>query len=93
MAIVHDLAEAIVGDIAPSANMPKEEKHEKERQAMQDMVALLNNSTAAQEIQTLWLEYEEGSTSEALFIKDVDKFEMIVQAYEYEKSMSFVLNI
>lgn len=40
----------------------------------------------AQEIYALWIEYEEAATAEALFVKDLDKFEMIVQALEYEKS-------
>jgi putative hydrolase of HD superfamily len=39
----------------------------------------------AQEIVGLWQEYEDAQTPEALFVKDLDKFEMIVQALEYEK--------
>jgi putative hydrolase of HD superfamily len=30
-------------------------------------------------------EYEAGLTPEAMLVKDLDKFEMILQAYEYEK--------
>lgn len=32
-------------------------------------------------------EYEAGLTAEAELVKDLDKFEMILQAYEYEKGM------
>jgi putative hydrolase of HD superfamily len=39
----------------------------------------------AQEITSLWQEYEDAATPEALLVKDLDKFEMIVQALEYEK--------
>lgn len=39
----------------------------------------------ANEIAGLWHEYEEAKSPEALFVKDLDKFEMIVQALEYEK--------
>lgn len=46
---------------------------------------LLGDTTMAQEIVDLWQEYEDASTPEALFVKDLDKFEMIVQALEYEK--------
>lgn len=46
---------------------------------------LLGNTTMAQEIVDLWQEYEDASSPEALFVKDLDKFEMIVQALEYEK--------
>lgn len=31
MALVHDLAESIVGDIAPADNVSKEEKHRREK--------------------------------------------------------------
>ena len=36
----------------------------------------------------LWpfcVEYEEGKTAESRFIRDMDKFECMVQAYEYEQ--------
>jgi putative hydrolase of HD superfamily len=34
----------------------------------------------------LWLEYEEGTSIEAILARELDKFEMIVQANEYELS-------
>ena len=36
-------------------------------------------------MRALWAEYEEATSPEALFVKDLDKYEMIVQAFEYEK--------
>ncbi|KAJ6993999.1 5'-deoxynucleotidase hdd1-like [Populus alba x Populus x berolinensis] len=41
MAIVHDIAEAIVGDITPSDGVPKAEKSRKEREALEHMCELL----------------------------------------------------
>ena len=41
----------------------------------------------AREFHSLWQEYEDGETAEARFVKDLDKFEMILQAYEYEQGM------
>ena len=38
----------------------------------------------ADEIRGLWLEYEEGTSLEADLARQLDKFEMIVQANEYE---------
>lgn len=32
-------------------------------------------------------EYEKGETLEAQFVKDIDKFDMILTAFEYEKGM------
>ncbi|WAR17744.1 HDDC2-like protein, partial [Mya arenaria] len=31
------------------------------------------------------IEYEDQSSAEARFVKDIDKFEMVLQAYEYEQ--------
>ena len=41
--------------------------------------------SSADEMRALWAEYEEATSPEALFVKDLDKYEMIVQAFEYEK--------
>ena len=55
MAIVHDLAEAIVGDIAPSDNVSKEDKHAREAAALSQIVDMLGADTAtAQEVKDLW---------------------------------------
>lgn len=85
LAIVHDVAEAIVGDIAPSDNVTKEVKNQLETEAIQKMRGMLGgDSTAGQEIESLWQEYEDGKSPEALMVKDFDKLEMILQAQEYE---------
>ncbi|KAL5531569.1 hypothetical protein ACEPAG_4446 [Sanghuangporus baumii] len=86
MCLVHDLAEAQVGDIAPREGIPKEEKQRLEAEAMQNFVhVMLHSSPAALRIEALWKEYEEGQTAEARFVKDLDRFEMASQALEYEK--------
>lgn len=84
MAIVHDIAEAIVGDIAPCDGVPKEEKSRREREAIEKMCTLLGGGDRAKEINDLWMEYENNSTPEAKVVKDLDKVEMILQALEYE---------
>ncbi|CAG8632852.1 7350_t:CDS:2 [Paraglomus occultum] len=87
MAVVHDLAESIVGDITPRDGITKEEKSRREQEAMQKLCKdILGETPQSQEIYDLWTEYERAETREALFVKDLDKFEMIVQAYEYERS-------
>lgn len=85
MAIVHDIAEAIVGDITPSDGVPKVEKSRMEKEALEQMCKLLGGGPRADEIHELWMEYEENSTNEAKVVKDFDKIEMILQAMEYEK--------
>ncbi|KAJ2079997.1 hypothetical protein H4R24_003400 [Coemansia sp. RSA 988] len=86
MSIVHDLAEALVGDITPYDGVSKEQKYVLEREGMQKIVQSLNNSSVAQEIESLWLEFEDNETSEANLVHDLDKCEMIQQAMEYEVS-------
>ncbi|KAJ2515748.1 hypothetical protein GGI11_003668 [Coemansia sp. RSA 2049] len=86
MAIVHDLAESLVGDITPHDGVSKEEKRKLEADAMEQLVQTLGMSEHAREIQALWLEYENGETNEAKLVFDLDKCEMILQALEYEKS-------
>ncbi|ORE04448.1 hypothetical protein BCV72DRAFT_312887 [Rhizopus microsporus var. microsporus] len=86
MAIVHDLAEAVVGDITPHAGVSKEEKFSLEKTAIDGFKEMLDDTDMVNEMASLWHEYEEAKTPEALFVKDLDKFEMIVQALEYERS-------
>lgn len=81
MALVHDLAECIVGDITPYDGISVEEKHRREREAMGRLSALLGDD----EILRLWAEYQAAETPEARFVKDLDKLETVLQAAEYEE--------
>ncbi|MBU0953156.1 MAG: HD domain-containing protein [Nanoarchaeota archaeon] len=81
LALVHDLAETLVGDITPIDHVPKEEKHDREKAAMIEL-STLNGS---QELLSLWLEFEEGTTKEAIFVQQLDKFETLFQVAEYQE--------
>lgn len=83
MALVHDLAEALVGDITPHDGVSKEAKFVRESTALAEMVSTLD-APIAREISQLWNEYEKGESDTAKLVKDIDKFEMILQADEYE---------
>lgn len=90
MALVHDMAEALVGDITPADPVSKEEKARREAEVM-DYVAtkLLGNvygGHAGKGIHEAFLEYEENETLEAKFVHDVDKIELLLQTIEYEKA-------
>ena len=85
LAIVHDLAECIAGDITPVCGISGAEKHQMERAAMDQIAEMLGDCPAAKSIRALWEEYEAGETQEAKLVKDFDKIEMIVQAGEYER--------
>ncbi|XP_069463615.1 5'-deoxynucleotidase HDDC2 [Ambystoma mexicanum] len=84
LALVHDMAECIVGDIAPADNICKEEKHRREEEAMKHLTELLSEDMK-KEIYELWQEYEHQSSAEAMFVKELDQCEMILQALEYEE--------
>ncbi|XP_039981699.1 HD domain-containing protein 2 [Xiphias gladius] len=84
LSLVHDMAECIVGDIAPSDNVSKAEKHRREEEAMRHLTGLLPEGLK-QEIYGLWEEYETQSSPEARLVKQFDLLEMILQAHEYEE--------
>ncbi|XP_070705208.1 5'-deoxynucleotidase HDDC2 [Pempheris klunzingeri] len=84
LALVHDMAECIVGDIAPSDNISKAEKHRREEATMRHLSGLLPEGLK-QEIYGLWEEYENQSSPEARMVKQFDQLEMILQAHEYEE--------
>lgn len=87
MCVVHDLAEAQVGDITPREGISRAEKLRLEEEAMHNFIhEMLHNSPAAQRIEALWREYEDGKTPEARFVKDLDRFELASQAFEYERT-------
>ncbi|XP_063079167.1 HD domain-containing protein 2 [Engraulis encrasicolus] len=84
LALVHDMAECIVGDIAPADNISKAEKHRREKEAMEHLTGLLNEGLR-KEIYDLWNEYETQASPEAKLVKELDQLEMILQAHEYEQ--------
>ncbi|XP_074115527.1 5'-deoxynucleotidase HDDC2 [Cotesia typhae] len=83
MALVHDLAECIVGDITPHCGISPEEKHRLEDDAMMKICQLLGNQGS--NILEIFREYESQQSNEAKYVKDLDRLDLISQAYEYEK--------
>jgi putative hydrolase of HD superfamily len=85
MALVHDLPEAIVGDIdavkIAQGEVTSAEKQKKEKESMEQIKGLLPESLGV-EIYDLWQEYEDCTTNEARFIKALDKIETLTQLAE-----------
>ncbi|BFF95125.1 uncharacterized protein DMAD_12598 [Drosophila madeirensis] len=83
LALVHDLAESLVGDITPFCGVSKEEKRAMEFKAMEDICKLIE--PRGKRIMELFEEYEHAESAESRFVKDLDRLDMVMQAFEYEK--------
>jgi len=87
MALIHDLAEALVGDITPMDEVPKTEKKRLEEITMDystsSLLGNVNGGIAGKEINDIWHEFEDGETLESMFVNDVDNIELILQMVEY----------
>lgn len=90
MALVHDMAEALVGDITPVDGVAKSEKSRREADTMDYLcTSLLGNvygGVVGKQIREVWQEYEDSKTLESHFVHDVDKMELLLQMVEYERS-------
>ncbi len=79
MALVHDLAEAELGDIPFfEAGERRAGKAARERAAMERIAAMLPGP-GGERILALWLECEEGKTPEARLVKALDHLEVQAQ--------------
>lgn len=89
MALIHDMAEALVGDITPVDGVAKPEKSRREATTMdyftQSLLGKVNGGITGAEIKSIWQEYEDSKTLESHFVHDVDKMELLLQMFEYER--------
>ena len=76
--LIHDLGEAISGDIPATQQDGSSDKTEQERADLVQIVAPLPQAWRCQ-IMALWEEYEAAETSEARLAKGLDKSETILQ--------------
>jgi putative hydrolases of HD superfamily len=84
-AVLHDMAEALIGDLPASASrlFGKAAKHAAERKAMLELLGGLPQSDT---YLRLWEEYSQGLTAEARLIKALDRLEMLSQTLAYERA-------
>jgi putative hydrolase of HD superfamily len=95
MALLHDLQEALVGDMMPESKsgVSAEDKHRQERDAVAKLVEMLPEGDLRNELPLLFDEYEKGTSATAVFVKDLDKAEMLLQAVEYERECGDSINL
>ncbi|MFQ5855625.1 MAG: HD family hydrolase [Anaerolineae bacterium] len=85
LALLHDLAESITGDIPSPASrfFPPGAKESVEEQAV---ISLLQDWPAGEDYVELWQEYQEVSTVEGRLVRDADRLEMLLQSDAYERA-------
>jgi putative hydrolases of HD superfamily len=97
MALVHDMAESLVGDLTPVDNVPKTEKNRREAETMdyicKDLLGGVHGGDNGASIRQIWQEYEDSKTPESHFVHDVDKIELILQMVEYERRYDATLDL
>ena len=86
MALVHDLAESIVGDLTPHDPVTAEEKQRREQAAIDELAKTLGDESARSELVELWEEFAAAQTPEAQLVRDLDVIEMAWQACAYRES-------
>lgn len=89
MAFLHDLPEAITGDQITALERDPEkrrlieaEKEEREKQALWDMLSILDSETRDKYF-NYYLEYLKRESPEAKIVYQLDKIETILQSYFY----------
>jgi putative hydrolase of HD superfamily len=82
MALIHDLPEAITGDLTPSRKTTESKR--KEETAMKQILGLLPKKQM-ENYMAVWNEYQECKTKEAKVVRQLEKVEMALQAKEYEE--------
>ncbi len=91
MALIHDIGEAEIGDIVTVQGVKQQydlkEKSILERKAFMNILSLVDGK----EYLALFDEFEQNKTKEAQLVRQIDKLEMVIQAYEYEKKHEITL--
>ncbi len=93
MALVHDLPEAICGDVAVRIQeelqaIPNKEKEEREEKAFKEELKLLPE-VVANDFRKLFDEFNKKETKEARLVYELDRLEALFQATEYEREDGF----
>lgn len=83
LALVHDLAEALVGDLVPGEYAHKGEKIARERRAMEDLVDTLPLPLRGR-LLARFEELASDGSPEARLVHELDKLEMAFQAERYQ---------
>jgi len=81
MALLHDIAESVIGDFTPE-EISKKDKRKMENNAMLDILSKLPSKLASNYTK-IWKEYQSGNSKEAILVHEIDRLEMALQAQKY----------
>ncbi|VVB76628.1 5'-deoxynucleotidase YfbR [uncultured archaeon] len=92
MALIHDIPEAKVGDIATRADEKNQtvnnfDKKALENKGMNEMKSLLDEESASR-LCALWEELEMEKSQEARLVKQIDKLDYVLQLVAYSQELS-----
>ncbi len=87
LSLVHDLAEAVVGDVVTRPEHERDlawqaEKHAREEKALKKILEKVDGALR-KEFWKLWQEYEARNSEEAKLVYELDRLEAVFQAQEY----------
>lgn len=82
LALVHDLGEVYAGDLTKHDGIPLEKKRNMELDAFK---RIFSEIPEGKEFIDLWEEFEYAKSEEAMFVNQIDRLEMGLQALVYEK--------
>lgn len=89
MAILHDLAESVTGDLSLGGSrlLPEGAKAEMEQRAMSE---LLDGLGFGASWLTVWREFADLASGEARIVRDADRVDLLTQALVYERNTGTV---
>ena len=82
MALIHDLAESIIGDLTPEMKVRLGDLEERERRFFEDLVKLMPRELAETYLDS-WRRFSKDEDEVSRLVREVDKLERGLQAVRY----------
>ncbi len=83
MVLIHDLAEAVTGDVLPEESNDESKQREREVYEEIGVLGTYEGLGRLRDVAELWREFEARTTLNAQVAKDIDKLENLIQLWTY----------